>query len=125
MNSGRAAAFATLKIILAKHANRLAVRADTSAEYTLTAKSPSPFPQHKGHPLEFASVRISKSYVSFHLMPVYMNSALGQTISPLLQKRMQGKTCFNFRNEPEPGLIAEISALTEAALRDWSQKQWV
>ena len=51
----------------------LTVKADTAKEYTLVSKSPSPFPRHKGQSMYFGSVRLGKAYVSFHLMPLYMN----------------------------------------------------
>ena|SRR5271165_7603877 len=114
--------FAILKPVLAKYAKRLAVKTDTPQEYTLVTKTASPFPQHKGQPMWFGSVRLGKAYVSFHLMPLYMNPALTKTISPALTRRMQGKTCFNFKTNPEPALIAELERLTEAALNQWSEK---
>ena len=125
MASDFAPVFAALKPVLAKHENRLAVKADTSVEYTLVTKSASPFPQHKGQPMYFGSVRLGKAYVSFHLMPLYMSPALVKTISAALKKRMQGKTCFNFKTVPEPELIATLARLTEAAFQQWSEKQWV
>ncbi len=73
----------------------------------------------------FGSVRLGKAYASFHLMPLYMNAALTESISPALKKRMQGKTCFNFKNEPEPRPIAELKALTEAGFTQWGEKKWV
>jgi hypothetical protein len=60
-----AAVFAVLKPVLTKYANRLAVKADTSVEYSLVTKSASPFQQHKGQPLHFGSVRLGKAYVSW------------------------------------------------------------
>jgi hypothetical protein len=94
--------FERLKSVLAKHAGELSVSSDTPTEYKLVTRSPSPFPQHKGHPLEFGVVRAGKAYVSFHLMPIYMSPSLNKQISPGLKARMQGKTCFNFKSEPEP-----------------------
>jgi hypothetical protein len=117
--------FAALKPVLAEYANRLTVKADTSVEYTLVTKAASPFPQHKGQPMFFGSVRLGKAYVSFHLMPLYMCPVLAKSISPALQKRMQGKTCFNFKTNPEPELIAALTRLTEAAFQQWSEKKWV
>jgi hypothetical protein len=116
------AVFAALKPVLGKHAKRLAVKTDTPVEYALAGTTPSPFPQHKGHPLDFGSVRVGKAYVSFHLMPVYMQA---KSISPALKKRMQGKTCFNFKTVPEPELLDELKRLTEAGLKDWGEKQWL
>jgi hypothetical protein len=120
-----AAVFAALKPVFAKCAHRLAVKADTPIEYTLVTKSASPFPQHKGEPMYFGSVRLGKAYVSFHLMPIYMCPALMESIPPALKLRMQGKTCFNFKTEPEPELIAGLARLTEAGFKQWSEKKWV
>jgi len=117
--------FAALKPVLAKYADRLAVKADTSSEYTLVTKSASPFPQHKGHPMDFGSVRLGKAYVSFHLMPIYMCPALIDSIPPELQQRMQGKTCFNFKTEPAAETIAQLKRLTEAAYKQWRATKWV
>ena len=114
-----ATVFAALKPVLAKHAESLSVQQDTPAEFTLVTKSPSPFPQHKGQPLFFGSVRQGKAYVSFHLMPLYMCPKLTGGISPALKKRMQGRTYFNFKTEPAPELVSELAHLTEAALSQW------
>jgi hypothetical protein len=125
MAADYAAVFAALKPVLAKYANRLAVKADTPVEYTLVTKSASPFEQHKGQPLHFGSVRMGKAYVSFHLMPIYMCPALIKSIPPALKKRMQGKTCFNFKTELEPELLAGLAGLTEAGFKRWSEEKWV
>lgn len=116
MPSDFAAAFAALKPVLAHYEGRLSVKTDTATEYTLVTKSPSPYPQHKGQPMFFGSVRLGKAYVSFHLMPLYMRPGLTKTISPALRKRMQGKTCFNFKTAPEPEILTELNRLTEAGL---------
>ena len=117
--------FAVLKPVLQKHAKRLSVKTDTPTEYTLVTKSASRFPQHKGQPMDFGSVRLGKAYVSLHLMPLYMNPVLTKSISPALQKRMQGKTCFNFKMEPEPDLIADLERLTGMGLEQWGKKKWL
>lgn len=119
------AVFAKLKPVLGKYAKRLTVRADSPIEYTLVTKSASPFPQHKGQPLFFGSVRLGKAYVSFHLLPLYMHPALTKTIAPKLKKRMQGKACFNFRTDPDPEALAELRRLTEVGVREWAEKTWL
>ena len=123
--SNFAAVFATLKSVLAKYAKRLSVKADTSIEYTLVSKSASPFPQHKGQPLYFGSVRLGKAYVSFHLLPLYMCPELTKIVSPVLKKRMQGKACFNFKTELDPELMAGMKELTAAGFKKWSEKKWL
>ena len=119
------AIFAVLKPVLTKYAKRLSVKTDSPVEYTLVTKSSSPFPQHKGEPMYFGSVRLGKAYVSLHLMPLYMCRALNEKVSPGLRRRMQGKTCFHFKTDPEPELIAELKRLTEAGLKMWGEKKWL
>ena len=119
------AVFAQLKPVLGKYAKRLAVKTDTPIEFTLETKRASPFPQHKGHPMFFGSVRLGKAYVSFHLMPLYMNPAFSDTVSPELKKRMQGKTCFNFKTPPDPAVLSELKRLTEEGLKQWAEKDWL
>ena len=125
MPSHFAPVFETLKGVLAKHSSRLAVLPGKPFEYTLVSKSPSPFPQHKGQPMWFGQVRLGKAYVSFHLMPLYMNPKLAGTISPALKKRMQGKTCFNFKTEPDAEALADLGRMCGAAIDDWAAKKWV
>jgi hypothetical protein len=103
----------------------LAVKTDSASEYTLVTRSPSPFPQHKGQPMWFGQVRLGKAYVSFHLMPLYMNAEFLGTISPALKRRMQGKTCFNFKHDPEAEELGELDRLTRAAIKDWRAKKWL
>jgi len=117
--------FATLKTVFAPYADRLLVKADTPTTYALYSRVPSPFPQHKGHGMYFGSVQIGKAYVSFHLMPLYMNDKLTATIPAVLKKRMQGKTCFNFRTAPEAEYLEELKRLTEAGFRCFLDKSWV
>jgi hypothetical protein len=120
-----AAAFAVLKSVLAKLEKRMSVLADTPREYTLLTKKASPFPQHKGNGMYFGSVRLGKAYASFHLMPLYMCEELTGRVSPELKKRMQGKTCFNFKKVPEPELADELARLTAEGFKMWGEKKWV
>lgn len=113
--------FAALKPAMAHVESRFAVQKDTPSEYLLVTKSPSPFPQHKGQPMWFGTVKLGKAYVSFHLMPLYMSPALEKEISPALKKRMQGKTCFNFKTVPDGELIADLKKLTAACAEAWDK----
>jgi hypothetical protein len=125
MAAGSATAFSSLKPVFSNVAKHLALRTDTQTEYALVTRSPSPFPQHKGHPLDFGSLHVGKSYVRLHLMPLYMSPELSQSISGALRKRMQGKTCFNFKEDPDPELVAELKRLAENAFRQWSERDWI
>ncbi len=57
---------------------------------------------------------IKKSYVAFHLMPLYVQPDLAIDISPELTRRRQGKTCFNFK-KVEPDLFDQLAVLTARA----------
>jgi hypothetical protein len=59
-------------------------------------------------------IEIKKSYVSYHLMPLYDQPELGADLSPDLLRRKQGKTCFNFKRE-DPALYLELAKLTARA----------
>ena len=75
--------------------------------------------RYLGKPLMFASIT-SKSYVAFHLFPVYMFPDLLKGISPELKKRMQGKTCWNFKKPEEP-LFDELGELVDASFRRFAE----
>ena len=45
------------------------------------------------------------THVSVHPIPVYVHPELLEALSPTLRKRMQSKSCFNFKAH-EPELIA-------------------
>ncbi len=117
--------FAALRSVLAGQAAKLAITTESPARYTLLTRSPSPFPQHKGQPMWFGEVRIGKAYVSFHLMALYFNAELADTISPALKRRMQGKTCFNFKTLPEPEILSELTRLTKACIQVFNRRKWL
>jgi len=74
--------FAALKQLFRNHLDRLRVQSDSATEYTLVGRKPSPFPQHKGHPMYFGAVRLGKAYVSFHLLPLCLpNSSVLPTLA--------------------------------------------
>ncbi len=62
----------------------------------------------------FGAVQVKKSYVAFHLMPIYYYPELLDTISEELKKKIQGKSWFNFKDNDEK-LFAELKSLTESS----------
>lgn len=68
-----------------------------------------------GRPLHVAGVQVNRSYVSYHLMPIYMNPALQKAVPPTLKKRMQGKSCFNFTSIDRE-LLRALKVLTAEAI---------
>ncbi len=79
---------------------------------------------HKGKPVWFAAIRMGKNYVSYHLMPVYMNAALQKRIPRELKKRMQGKACFNF-SEVDPALFRQLAELTAAGFAGYRALKYI
>jgi hypothetical protein len=99
--------FEQLKSILKPYAEDLTVKADTADTYYLDG----PYSEKWKKELFFGSAQIKKNYVSFYLMPVYMYPELLKDASSELKKRMQGKSCFNFK-KVEPQLFDELATLT-------------
>ena len=86
--------FDRLKALLVPYASSLNVIDDQPDKYYLETG----YSEKWKKPLFFGSAIVQKNYVSFYLMPVYMYPELLKGISPELQKRMQGKSCFNFKS---------------------------
>jgi hypothetical protein len=96
-----------LRRILEPYGKRLHVMEDGPRSYSIDTA-----PEGERNPTTwFAGVRLGKRYVSYYLMPVYVDPSLAEQISPELGKRMQGKSCFNFTKVDE-SLFAEIESLT-------------
>lgn len=74
-----------------------------------------------GKPQWFGGIKIQKNYVSYYLMPVYANPDLLKALSPALKKRMQGKSCFNFKSMDE-SLFDELTTLTQRSYEDYVSK---
>lgn len=77
-----------------------------------------------GKQVWFGGVNTTKQYVSYYLMPVYAFPDLLDGISPELKKRMQGKSCWNFKVVDE-ALLKELAALTKKAYRRYVQEKWI
>ena len=98
-----------LRAILKPYASKMHVTADDDTWYAVDMA-----PEAERNPTTyFGGVRKGKRYVSFYLMPVYVDPGLLDGASPELRRRMQGKSCFNFTRVDEP-LMNELEALTRA-----------
>ena len=109
--------FEQLKKILQPYAEKLTVTTDIPEAYSIDG----PYSEKWKKQLFFASTVTKKNYVSFYLMPVYMYPELLQDISPELKKRMQGKSCFNFK-KVEPDLFAELATLTRKGAKKFKME---
>ena len=109
--------FEELKAIMVPMTKSLDVKCDEPGNYSVDT-----FHTRKnGTRLWFGGVQIKKNYVSYHLMPVYVNPELLKGMSPELRKRMQGKSCFNFKTV-DKALFEELTHLTERAFQDYGSK---
>jgi hypothetical protein len=111
--------FAALCRILKPYEARLRVKTDGSMGYWMESLEPT----YKDRPMFFAAVRTGKSYVSFHLMPVYCCPEL-KHMSPALKKRMQGKACFNF-TAVDAACFKELATLVKSGYRVFKEKKWL
>lgn len=112
--------FAELRGVMRPYARELDCPVDRSDELSLATRHVL----ENKKPLWFGGVQIKKRYVSYHLMPVYVNPALLEGMSPGLKKRMQGKSCFNF-TATDASLLAELAALTEAGFQDYRKRGYI
>src|SRR5574338_128064 len=108
--------FDRLKLILQKYSGRFTVNMDRKEAFGFCAPvGPATIKIWKGKlkkpVIPVAWVEVRKAYVSYHLMPVYMNPVLQSTISKDLKARMQGKSCFNFKKVDEK-VFRELEELT-------------
>jgi hypothetical protein len=112
--------FEQLREILRPYEDRLLLKVDAAGAYALHA----PFSAKWRRELYFAGTEIKKSYVSFHLMPVYMFPDLLSGIPAELKKRMQGKSCFNFKRV-EPHRFEMLTGLTRRSFARMQAEGWL
>ena len=115
-----ATVFAKLKAIFKPYAKKMEVAQDTKSYYLLNTRHIMKNKQ----PLCFGGVRLGKAYVSFYLMSVYVCPDLMKGMSPELKKRMQGKSCFNFK-EVDQKLFKELDKLTKAGVVKFTDEKFI
>jgi hypothetical protein len=112
--------FAELKKLLEPYAGTLKPHA-RAGDYLLIGP---PTPRSQGKDVWFGAVQIKKNYVSYHLMAVYAFPDLLDNLSPELKKRMQGKSCFNFKTV-DKALFKELGALTKKGYQRFKKEGFV
>lgn len=112
--------FEELKAIFKPYAKKMDVAHDSENYYMLNTR----FIMKNKQPLCFGGVRLGKNYVSFYLMSVYTSPDLLKAMSPELKKRMQGKSCFNFK-EIDQKLFTELKTLTKAGAAKFSDEKFI
>ena len=112
--------FSRLKAIFKPYAKKMVVVQDTPQCYYLDTHH---IMKNK-KPLCFGAVRLGKNYVSFYLMSAYARPELLKGMSPELKKRMQGKSCFNFK-EVDEKLFKEMARLTKAGAAKFNSEKFI
>lgn len=105
--------FAELRALMMEAAPGMVVTDDTPTNFTLKT---SWIEARTKEPAWFGWIAIKKSYVAYHVMPLYALPALNGAVPPSLEKRRQGKTCFNFK-KADPALFEDIRELTKMAAK--------
>lgn len=108
--------FDRIRAMFEKHADRCVPQSDEPGRYLLGTHEVR---AKDGYRTMFGGVEIKKSYVSAHLMPVYAHPEMIDHVSAPLRKRMQGKSCFNFKRFDE-ALLLELERLVEAGAKRFS-----
>lgn len=105
------AIYDALRAIMLEAAGDLSIARDAPGDLEVRTRGVDPKTKQPGW---FGTVTIKKSYIAYHLMPLYEAPALADGLSDALGRRRQGKTCFNFKSV-DPALFAELAALTRRA----------
>jgi hypothetical protein len=108
------ATFQKLKKLLKNYEAKLTLLHDKEDNYYLN----TPVTATNKKAEFFGAVQVKKSYVAYHLMPVYYYPELLEDISKELKDRMQGKSCFNFK-EIDEKLYKELAALTQKCFEQY------
>jgi len=121
--------FARLREILQKHSTALTVTADAPGHYALAGSAGPAAVRAWGGKVKrpmipVAWVLIGKAYVSYHLMAVYADARLRDSMSSELRARMQGKSCFNFKAVDE-SLFEELGRLTAQGIAGFRKAGYI
>lgn len=109
--------FVSLRSLYSRYAEQCVVTQDTDTRYYLGSHEVR---DKDGYRTGFGGAEIKKNYVSAHLMPVYIYPGMLDTISDGLKKRMQGKSCFNFKKH-DPVLFSELESLIAASIARYKE----
>lgn len=102
--------FERIRAMYAAHESSAVAKCDQPGSYHLDTHEVR---AKDGYRTYFGGVETKKNFVSAHLFPAYTDPALLDGISPALRKRMQGKSCFNFKTMDE-ALLVELEQLIDA-----------
>ena len=105
--------FTRLRTIMLEAAPGMTIAEDSSSNLTLKTDW---IEARTKQPAWFGWIAIKKTYVAYHIMPLYTLPALEAAVPEALVKRRQGKTCFNVKKADE-AVFAQLRDLTALAAR--------
>ena len=112
--------FEQLRQVLSSIGKGLEIKKDEPDYYYLNTNK-----RIKDKEMFFGAVQIRKSYVAYHLYPVYTHPELLEGISDNLKKRMQGKSCFNFKKEITEEQLNGIHELTKMSFEKFVENGYI
>ena len=112
--------FDELKKLISRHAPLLVCVQDTVDAYHLYTK----YQMKNGQPLYFGGIKINKSFVSYYLMPIYVNPEMLKDIDANLKKHLKGKSCFNFK-QLDDDVLTQLQELTDKGLQDYHRQGYL
>ena len=117
MNADFQSLFERIRALFERYEGRCVVGSNEPGRYYLDTHEVR---EKDGYRTAFGGVEVKKNYVSAHLMPVYAYPELLDAISPELRRRMQGKSCFNFKKLDET-LLEELGALIDRGAKRFAE----
>lgn len=105
------AVFQALRDLMIEAAPGMVITADTDCCLTLKTTWTE---ARTGEPAWFGWLALKKSYIAYHILPLYCLPELNALVPASLQKKRHGKTCFAFK-KIDPALFKDLRALTVAA----------
>ena len=103
--------FDQARTMLRKFTPPMVVLKDEAGDFQVTTAKPAVIGERKMDSVWFAGLKATKSDVTLHFLPVYIDPKLGEQLPPLFMKTLKGKACFHLGK-----FSPELSLATEEAL---------
>lgn len=110
--SDRDALFGELRAILLEHGGGFVITKDEPGDLVIRTNEMDA----KGERGWFAMLAAKKAKIVLHIMPLYDNAALEALVTPVLEARRHGKTCFNFTCS-DADQVAAVAKQAKAAAK--------
>ncbi len=113
-----------IRALLETYTPPLEVRAEKGGGYHLWSVKDIVIAGRKRKDVYFAGVMQQKGYISFHYMPIYVDSEQKAMFKPELLSLLKGKSCFHIRCL-DPALKKQIKDALKSGMKLYKQRGWV